>query len=298
MSLKTTKLGNVTVPAHLKGVELLKWMVENKSALIAEKKEQTKHADIMRVDTDVNKRYFVDKEGRLCKEDPNVTISVEKSESVLVVINSSNWMDSHDDVHIPGLWSKSIKENSGRFVHLQEHTMKFTHIISDSSKGYTEKMKWKDLGLNMSGETEALLFATEFTGRNAYMEEQYRKGYVKMHSVGMRYVIMKLCVNEPDDEYFKEEYANWSTYFPMVANKERAEDRGYFWAILEAKIVEGSAVPVGSNIITPTIGITKSGPAPTTQTNEPEQSTQGQREEKSEEVKNDIDWSKLAGVIA
>jgi hypothetical protein len=70
-------------------------------------------------------------------------------------------------------------------------------------------------------------------------------------------------VNEPEDEYYKEEYANWVQYAPMVANIADAEAQGFFWAVLEAKVIEGSAVVKGSNIITPTLGFKSVQPSET-----------------------------------
>jgi hypothetical protein len=40
-----------------------------------------------------------------------------------------------------------------------------------------------------------------------------------------------------------------------VANKSDIESEGYFWAVTEAKIIEGSAVLKGSNYATPTISV-------------------------------------------
>jgi predicted flavoprotein YhiN len=57
------------------------------------------------------------------------------------------------------------------------------------------------------------------------------------------------------DKYYAEEKANWDKYFPFVANKEAIVD-DHFWAVTEAKIIEGSAVLKGSNYATPTISIT------------------------------------------
>jgi hypothetical protein len=288
MSKPTVKLGNITVPADLTGKDLLKFLVENKAHLIAEKKSTMKKADAVSVDCDISTKFFIDKDGKLNKAAADQSpVSTGGPETVLAVINTTNWLDSHGDVHIPGLWKKSLQEIKAQ-LHLQEHNMAFIAVISDESKGYTEKIAWKELGLEVPGVTEALIFASPLKGRNPYMEEQYRKGFVKNHSVGMRYVIIKLCVNEPDDEYFKEEYANWVQYSPMVVNINDAESQGYFWAVLEAKIVEGSAVVKGSNIITPTRGFKSAEPAKTTQQNQPETSTEVKNE------KQKVDFDKIA----
>lgn len=294
MSKPTIKISGVTVPADLNGKDLLKFLVENKTVLISEKKSAIKRADAISIPVDIGKQYAIDTEGKLVKLVSGTSKAPSGIETVLCVINTTNWYDSHGDVHIPGLWKRSLS-NSKTQLHLQEHEMTFTHIISDESKGYTEKMTWKDLGYAFPGVTEALVFATPLTGRNPYMEDQYRKGYVKNHSVGMRYVVIKLCVNEPEDEYFKEEYANWVQYAPQVVNIDEAEKQGYFWAVLEAQVIEGSAVPKGSNIITPTLGFKSAAPATTTQQVHPDNST-GKQEDETEE-KSAVNYDKIVNYL-
>lgn len=300
MKKPTIKIGGVTVPANLSKKELLKFLVENKSLLISEKKSAIKRADAIAVAPDFSCKYFIDKEGKLNKAASNATTPVTTDgNTVIVVINTTNWLDSHGDVHIPGIWNKSLKDNKQQ-LHLQEHEMAFAAVISDEAKGYTEKIAWKDLGLNIAGTTEALIFASPLKGRNPFMEDQYRKGFVKNHSVGMQYVTIKLCVNDAEDEYFKEEYANWVTYAPQVANLSDAEAQGFFWAVLEAKVVEGSAVVKGSNAITPTMGFKSQKacgcdgdcecdenpdqPTVVTGTNQPDNSTGGQGDKSSVDI--------------
>ena len=55
----------------------------------------------------------------------------------------------------------------------------------------------------------------------------------------------------------KEEKKIWDKYYPVVANKEIADECGYFWVVTEAKVIEGSAVPIGSNQATPTLNISE-----------------------------------------
>lgn len=289
MSKPTIKIGNMTVPANLPKKELLKFLVENKELLIAEKKSAIKEADGIPHIVDFSRKYFIDKDGKLQKAALNPVAATEPK-GVLCVINTTNWMDSHSDVHLPGIWNKSIKDNE-IFLHLQEHKMMFTNIISDESRAYTQKMTWKELGFDMPGTTEALIFDTTFTGRNPYMEDQYKRGFVKNHSVGMQYVSLKLCVNEAEDEYYKEEYANWVQYAPLVANIADAEAQGYFWAVPEAKIAEGSAVPRGSNKITPTLGFKSVQPSGDTEQKQPS----GDTVDKGGNT--GVDWDKIAKAI-
>jgi len=113
------------------------------------------------------------------------------------------------------------------------------------------KPKFKQLGYNYEGKTECLIFESKVKeDRNEFMYEQYSKGFVKNHSVGMSYVKIVLCANNPAST---QEYENWNKYLPEVANQDTAIEKGYFWAVLEAKLIEGSAVVIGSNPVTPTL---------------------------------------------
>lgn len=225
--------------------ELFAFLKENKDALIAEKKFDLKRADAIQAVM------------------PTIHTSATKAAAVSdklqvkVVINTTNLLDSHDDVHIDGLWNKSLKEQKLLYL-LQEHKMEFDHIITDKVTASIVVMKWRDMGYNMDGQTEALVFdAIIDKKRNPFMFEQYKNGYVLNHSVGMRYVKLFLAIDDKRAEYAAEKEA-WDKYYPVVANKETVDERGYFWAVTEAKLVEGSAVPMGSNFVTPTLEITES----------------------------------------
>lgn len=247
--------------------DLFKFLVQNKEMLIAQKTAVPKYADGFIYHPDI-----VTKALTATKANEPVKLENLNELNVLAVINTTNWFDSHKDVHVPGLWDKSLAENK-MLMHVQEHKLQeFSKIIASGSdlKAFTKKYSWSELGFNYPGETEALVFDSIVKRkRNPFMFEQYGEGYVNNHSVGMRYVKLVLAVN---DEDYGAEYEMWQKYFEIIANKEAAEDSGYFWAVKEAKAIEGSAVPLGSNIATPTIDNNKSEPYSYTP-NEPVQST-------------------------
>jgi len=224
--------------------ELIDFLVTNKSTLVAQKKAVMKEADALSI------LYYDSKEETFKANKP---FTPENDEiKVKVVINTTNIMDSHDDVHIKGLWGKSLKQNK-MIMHLQEHKMSFDKIISDGKdlKAFVKVIPWTELGLKFEGDTQALIFdSTIKRGRNEFMFDQYAKGFVKNHSVGMSYIRIDLAVN---NEGYDKEFEIWEKYIDSIANKELAEDKGYFWAVREARIIEGSAVPIGSNTATPTL---------------------------------------------
>jgi len=226
---------------------------KNKDLIIAEKKNVIKHCDLVfnKVESS-NPKLDANKEGvSLEVQDPTIL-------RAKVVINTTNLIDSHMDCHIPNLWAKSLSETKVLYL-LQEHEMEFDSIIADSVKdglkAYTETMSFKSLGYNYKGNTEALIFDTQIKQDvNPFMFDLYKKGRVYNHSVGMRYVKLYLCINSNEAEYSAEK-DNWDKYYKFVANKEVADEKGFFWAVTEAKVIEGSAVVKGSNECTPVMEI-------------------------------------------
>lgn len=243
--MKTT-----TIPNFATKKELYDFLIKHKDVLMAEKRLAIKFGEeVPFMDT-----FYDDKDKAFKANNPVPGAEGMEELRVKVVINTTNIMDRHGDMHVPGLWKKSLKENK-MIMHLQEHKMAFDSIIADGKdlKAYTETMGWLDLGYAFTGLTEALIFESFIRkSRNEYMFKQYASGYVKNHSVGMQYVTMVLCIME-DSPAYGAEYEAWQKYFPMMVNQAAAEERGYFWAIKEAKVIEGSAVPLGSNYATPTL---------------------------------------------
>ena len=225
--------------------DMFRFLKENKNFLISQKKMAVKLSDPFAFSFAINEKGETIKTTGVSPEEIN-TIRVK------AVINSTNIYDSHGDVSINGSWNRTAK-NSKNIYLLKEHKMSFENIISDEVDIRVEKFNWKDLGFNYLGETECLVFyATLKKERNPYMFEQYAKGYVKEHSAGLRYIQLELAINS-QAEWDAEEKAVWDKYYNDIVNKEDVDEYGYFWAVTEQKIIEGSAVVKGSNFATPTI---------------------------------------------
>ena len=228
--------------------ELYDFLMTNKDSLIAQKCSAIKFADGFEAHVNVLKNEV----GVANKS----TFDENQTElTVKAVINTTNIMDSHGDVHLKGIWNKSLKENK-RIMMLQEHkSNQFDKIIAsgDDLNATVKTYTWKELGYDVDGETQALVFEAKVKkDRNPFMFEQYKQGYVDNHSVGMQYVKLNIAVNDEDYPLAKELYDN---HINEIANKADVEAKGYFWAVAEAKAIEGSAVPNGSNKITPTLSV-------------------------------------------
>ena len=231
-------MAKIEIPHYEDKSELFEWLVENKELHIEKKLSTLKKADSIPYSP-----QYANK----------AAININDADKIQVkaVINTTNLMDSHSDVHIKGLWKKSLRENK-RILHLQEHKMDFDFLISKKVKAFTETMSFKELGFKrFKMDTEALIFDSEVAKAvNEKMFGRYAKGEVDNHSVGMRYVKLDLAINDPD---FPSEFEVWEKFIDQVANKKDAEAQGFFWPVTEAKVIEGSAVLAGSNFVTPTL---------------------------------------------
>jgi hypothetical protein len=227
---------------------------KNRDLIITQKTNAIKHADVV-LNYSTPNLDNVDK-STTNKEGNNVIIDTVNPTvlNAKLVINTTNLIDSHLDCHIPNIWKKSLQE-SKQLLLLQEHEMEFDKIIADSLvdkfKAYTQTVSFQSLGFDYQGFTEALIFDVQIKKEvNEFMFNLYKNGRVSQHSVGMRYIKIFMCVNSMESIYTTEK-ANWDKYYPMVANPDVANEKGYFWAVTEAKVIEGSAVVKGSNHCTP-----------------------------------------------
>jgi hypothetical protein len=242
--------------------ELFKYLIENKKQLISMKKSALKVCDIF----DSN-RIEVTPKSIFKNEQLENDTSIVKT----IIGNTYNWMDSHDDVHLKNTFTKSISDRQKDIFHLHDHKFEITAKVGEPQKIYEQDIAWKTLGINKSGNTQALVMESEvLKDYNSKIFKAYKTGKINQHSVGMQYIKIDLAINDESEE---EEFKVWNDNLETIANKDRAEERGFFWAVKEAKLVEISAVLMGSNELTPTLD-NKTEPLQDTQKTEAAQALQ------------------------
>lgn len=237
------------IPSFKHEKDLLDFIVTNQDDIIYSKKSAFKKSDVFSSFPVFPMKTFQ------VKEQENNNDNTDSLKATLI-INTTKLVDSYRDIHIDGIWDKSLSENT-HIKHLQEHKMAFDKIISDKDdlSVYTKNYTWKELGYDADGETQGLTFECNIRkNRNEYMFKQYFENNVDQHSVGMYYMEIKTCINDSD---YGIEYENWKKYATQAANKEALDQAKYVWAVLEAKCIEGSAVPLGANFVTPTYSTSK-----------------------------------------
>ena len=232
------------IPYFATQKELLSYLVANKKDLIEFKRASMKFTDLFGEShleaaaiKGLNTSYTDDVASGIIKR--------------TIVGNTYNWMDSHSDVHLDNVFSKSISDRQDRIFHLHDHEQKITAKVGKPTKIYEKSVAWADLGVDKPGKTMALFMDSDIMKEwNAQVFGQYLAKEINQHSVGMIYVKIDLAVNDPE---MKAEYATWLKVINSIANKEKAVKQGYFWAVSEAKLIEISGVLAGSNELTPTV---------------------------------------------
>jgi hypothetical protein len=172
------------------------------------------------------------------------------------VVNSSNILDSHRDLHVKGNWDKSVKEQQGKVYLVFDHQLKRNEIIAmkEDITMFTAEIPFSLIGKNYDGDTYALIYKVAKNKIvNKEAKEWLNDGYSLEASVRMQYVKIELAVNTNDTDSVKEK-ETFDKYIDVIANKNEFKDLDYFWVVKEAKNVqESSLVMFGSNSATGTI---------------------------------------------
>jgi hypothetical protein len=252
-------------------------VINRKDELIALKKMQTKFCDVQN-----NLTLSKDKFDVISKtqKQPNTTKDDEDASLIVKIIaNTYNWLDSHGDMHVDGCFTKSIQENK-KIYHLDNHNHSFNSIVGSIESVEETKVNWNDLGVQMNSKTTCLIVNSEINDcYNEQVYDFYKNGLIDQHSVGMQYVNIILCANsnKPEDSQYLD---NWNKYYPLLGNKDVADEDGYFWVVKEAKLKEVSCVLWnGSNELTPTLE-TNIEAVTNTSKNEPSKDTQKEQKTK------------------
>lgn len=170
-----------------------------------------------------------------------------------IVVNTTKILDSHDDVHIDGLWKKTISEKQFQNYLVLDHELEVLNTVvrKEHVEIFTAKVPFSSLGKTYEGNTEALIYKVP---KDKIMiplvKEWLDSGDSIQASVRMKYIKFIFCMdsNAPEDAEFKK---NYDEYINQIANKNEFEYIPYFFAIKEASNeLESSLVIRGSNKVT------------------------------------------------
>lgn len=292
----------VKIPEFGERKDLFAYLRKNADKIIGQKKSMSIKSDDLEFGYSVisAKKRFGAKAN--VPKDP-VAEEFDGELPVEVIANMAGWCDSYMDVMIKDNWNKSISDlgASGQKLvyHLKDHGTNYQYT-TDSIVGKQVELFTQMVDLSIFNFKSDIKKAQALMMRSLVCEDYdekvynlYEDGEVKQHSIGLKYIKLYLCIDsvEPEDTMYKE---NWDKYYSSVINKDLVDSKGYFWAVVEAAILEVSVVLFGANILTP---VTSTGLPEADTENEPPKSTQSQPLETLNgngfETKS-VDYNKLA----
>lgn len=241
--------------------EMFKELIDNKSKIISLKTSTIKNSEGVHLKTIENGEVLreIQANGRDEQSKADADSNGFDAGFIYPVINTTNIMDSHKDVHFDGIWDKSVVEQQGKIFYAINHELKIGSIIAypEDVEAFTKIMTFKELGYDVEGSTQALIYKIKKEVLTTYANEDARKTIEAklpaQNSVRMQYVKMELGVNSENPDY-KGEKAFYDKHIKSISNRDEVAIDGYFFGVAEAKIYkEGSLVLFGSNSVTPVL---------------------------------------------
>ena len=228
--------------------DLFKALVENESFIIDAKKSQVyksfeKGLQVVSDQKTIEKAFNDSEKG--IKFD---------SDYYYFVVNSANYLDSHNDMHVDGNWNKSVKDQNGKVYLVWHHDFSKTENIiafPEDIEMMTSKVAWSLLGKAYDGETYSLIYKVKKDKIvNENVSKWLKEGRKLQLSVRMQYIKLETAFNSDDEDYSKQT-ENYQKYYPLIANKDEFKEIEYFFIVKEAKnVMESSLLPFGSNSAT------------------------------------------------
>lgn len=167
------------------------------------------------------------------------------------IYNAYNFVDGGMDVLLSGSCKRSIKDNGPE----SNAVAKIKHaLFHDTTRlpGKILVLEEREVDTEF-GKVTGVYFETKMDtsteGNDTLIK--YQEGVYDNHSIGFQY--LKVEKVERDGQHGNS--TTWKKYMDMLINPQKAEDAGYFYAVKEIKLFEGSTVAFGMNELTPHLGV-------------------------------------------
>lgn len=170
--------------------------------------------------------------------------------SYYIAVNTTNILDSHGDLHVKGIWNKSVKDQQGKNYLVTDHKMELSNVVAkkENVEMFVSDINYSSIGKSYEGSTQALIYKVNKSDIINPLAKEWLESKSDIEaSVRMQYVNVELALNS-EAKADKEEKAVYDNYINEIDNKDDFESIEYFWVVKEAKNVgESSLVLAGSN---------------------------------------------------
>ena len=167
-----------------------------------------------------------------------------------IAVNTTNVLDSHGDLHVKGIWNKSVKDQQGKNYLVLDHKMEVSNVVAkkENVEMFIADISYDSINKGYTGNTQALIYKVAKSDIINPLAKEWLESKSDIEaSVRMQYVSVELALNS-DAKSDQEEKAVYDEYINKIANKSDYDEIEYFWVVKEAKNVgESSLVLAGSN---------------------------------------------------
>jgi len=160
-----------------------------------------------------------------------------------IAVNTTKVLDSHSDLHLDGIWNKTVKDQQGRNYLLMDHKMEMTSTVAkkDKVEMFIADIPFKAVGKDYDGNTQALIYKVHKDDIiHELAKEWLESGDDIEASVRMQYVDLDLAMNSQAKEDATE-LKLYNDNLENIANKNEFESIDYFWVVKQAKNVGESS---------------------------------------------------------
>ena len=252
--------------------ELFKSLKENEQRIIELKKAQihkgAEKGQISFLDVDATKINQTNK---------GIGFEAKKG-YIYPIISTTNYFDTHKDVHFKGSMTKTAIEQQGKVYYALDHKLEYDNILAwqKDVRMFIADIPWGLVNKNYEGTTEALIFEIEKSKirKQSIIDDIENKNAEFQNSIRMIYYKISMGINSTEDEY-KENKQYFDSKIDLIANKEDVIEDGYFFGVEELGISkEGSLVVAGGSNDATSIYENKQEPLNNTLDKEPSDDTQ------------------------
>jgi hypothetical protein len=163
------------------------------------------------------------------------------------IVSTTNYMDSHDDVHWETSMNKTAKDQQGKVYFCTDHNFTSQGIVVPKSKieMFTRSIPWSLVGKSYEGNTTALIFGfdkNDIINSTAKILLETEKDIEC--SVRMIYIKVALGMNSKHKDH-SDNLAYFEANIGRIVNRERAEKLGYFFGVEELGIRGEASMVLG-----------------------------------------------------
>lgn len=174
-----------------------------------------------------------------------------KTDYIYPVISTTRYMDSHKDVHFDNCFNTTVKDQQGKVYYALDHKLEWDSILAwpKDVRMFTSMLDWSMVGKSYSGFTQGLVFEIpkdKLTRPDVLLAIENKASDFE-NSIRMVYKRIVLGLNSQSKD-MKENKTYYDSRINEIANKEQAEEDGYFWGVEDLAIhKEGSLVVSGGS---------------------------------------------------